>query len=251
MIDATIVRAHQHSAGGQKTRRASHRPIPRRTDHVRFTRSSTPLAILRGDAQGPGSRSDLRSTAHRSRRSRRFDRRQGVRRRRLHRRPQRSSDRPGHPIQIQPKNPAPVRLRPLLRTQSLRAFFNKLKHSRAIARYDVRFSSPPSTSLRHPPQLKTGPNFRTGPLQGPDEVLARTRGLLPQPERGSRAQNQPAAIVREHEGGYQEMKSPTSDGAGQFSFANVHFSGVARSCARMLSFQWVARQVFRVSGRMV
>ena len=26
---------------------------------------------------------------------------------------------------------------------------------------------------------------------------------------------------------------------------------VARSCARMLSFQWVAREVFRVSGRMV
>ena len=36
MIDATIVRAHQHSAGAQKTRRASHRPIPRRTDHADF-----------------------------------------------------------------------------------------------------------------------------------------------------------------------------------------------------------------------
>ena len=39
-------------------------------------------------------------------------------------------------------------------------------------------------------------------------------------------------------------------GAGPFSFANVHFSGVARSCARMLSFQGVARQVFRFCGRM-
>jgi hypothetical protein len=32
MIDATIVRAHQHSAGGEKKRRTSDRPIPRRTD---------------------------------------------------------------------------------------------------------------------------------------------------------------------------------------------------------------------------
>ena len=46
MIDATIVRAHQHSAGAKKRRRASHRPIPRRTDHQDFTRSSTPSAIL-------------------------------------------------------------------------------------------------------------------------------------------------------------------------------------------------------------
>jgi hypothetical protein len=30
MIDATIVRARQHSAGAKKRRRASHRPIPRR-----------------------------------------------------------------------------------------------------------------------------------------------------------------------------------------------------------------------------
>ena len=32
MIDATIVRAHQHSAGARKKRPASHRAIPRRTD---------------------------------------------------------------------------------------------------------------------------------------------------------------------------------------------------------------------------
>jgi transposase len=32
MIDATIVRAHQHSAGAQKKRPASHWAIPRRTD---------------------------------------------------------------------------------------------------------------------------------------------------------------------------------------------------------------------------
>ena len=47
------------------------------------------------------------------------------------------SDRPGNPIQIQPKNPAPVRLRPLLRKRNLVTLFNKLKHFRAIAtRYD-------------------------------------------------------------------------------------------------------------------
>src|SRR5204863_1353338 len=33
MIDATIVRAHQHSAGARKKRRASDRPIAWRTDH--------------------------------------------------------------------------------------------------------------------------------------------------------------------------------------------------------------------------
>jgi len=33
MIDATIVRAHQHSAGAQKRRRPSDRPIARRIDH--------------------------------------------------------------------------------------------------------------------------------------------------------------------------------------------------------------------------
>jgi hypothetical protein len=32
MIDTTIVRAHQHSAGARKKRPASDRPIPRRTD---------------------------------------------------------------------------------------------------------------------------------------------------------------------------------------------------------------------------
>ena len=33
IIEATIVRAHQHSARRTKKRRASDRPIPRRTDH--------------------------------------------------------------------------------------------------------------------------------------------------------------------------------------------------------------------------
>ena len=63
MIDATIVRAHQHSAGAKKRRRASHRPIPRRTDHQDSRARRRPRQSCRGDAQpGPGSRSDLRST---------------------------------------------------------------------------------------------------------------------------------------------------------------------------------------------
>jgi transposase len=33
MIDATIIRAHQHSAGARKKRRASHRQIARRIEH--------------------------------------------------------------------------------------------------------------------------------------------------------------------------------------------------------------------------
>jgi hypothetical protein len=38
MIDATTVRAHQHSAGAKKRRRASHRSIPRRIDALRQAR---------------------------------------------------------------------------------------------------------------------------------------------------------------------------------------------------------------------
>ena len=117
MIDATIVRAHQHSAGAKKRRRASHRPIPRRIDtkiHALVDALGNPVQVM----LSPGQDHDLTCAqplieavdpgaliAA------------GLRRRRLHRRPRRSSDRPG-PIQIQPKNPAPVRLRPLLRTQS-------------------------------------------------------------------------------------------------------------------------------------
>ena len=119
MIDATIVRAHQHSAGAQKRGRASHRPIPRRIDHQNPRGCRCPRQSRRDHAQpGPGSRSDLRRSSNRSPRSPRSDRRQGLRRRLLHQRPQCSSDHPSHPTQIKPKNPAPVRFHPLLRTQS-------------------------------------------------------------------------------------------------------------------------------------
>ena len=62
MIDATIVRAHQHSAGAKKKSRcASHRPIPRRIDHQNSRARRCPRQSCRGDAQpGPRSRSDLR-----------------------------------------------------------------------------------------------------------------------------------------------------------------------------------------------
>ena len=46
MIDASIVRAHQHSADARKKRPASDRPIARRTDDQDFMRSSTLWAIL-------------------------------------------------------------------------------------------------------------------------------------------------------------------------------------------------------------
>ena len=53
MIDATIVRAHQHSAGAQKKRRASDRQVARRIDHQspcarrRFGQSGQPDADAR------------------------------------------------------------------------------------------------------------------------------------------------------------------------------------------------------------
>ena len=119
MIDATIVRARRHSAGAQKRRRASHRPIPRRIDHQNPRGCRCPRQSRRDHAQpGPGSRSDLRRSSNRSPRSPRSDRRQGLRLQLLHQRSQCSSDHPSHPTQIKPKNPAPVRFHPLLRTQS-------------------------------------------------------------------------------------------------------------------------------------
>src|SRR5213075_855329 len=65
MIDATIVRAHQHSAGARKKkRRASDRPIPRRTDHQDTRPCRCARQSSRGDAHaGAGSRSDVRTTA--------------------------------------------------------------------------------------------------------------------------------------------------------------------------------------------
>ena len=50
MIDSTIVRAHQHSAGARKKRRASDRPIARRTDHQNPCARRCPGQSGRADA---------------------------------------------------------------------------------------------------------------------------------------------------------------------------------------------------------
>src|SRR5262249_33107322 len=61
MIDATIVRAHQHSAGARKKRRTSDRPIPRRTDNQDSRPRRCARQSGRCDAHaGSGSRFDLR-----------------------------------------------------------------------------------------------------------------------------------------------------------------------------------------------
>lgn len=60
MIDATIVRAHQHSAGARKKRPASDRPIPRRTDNQNPRARRCLGQSGRTDANaGTGPRSDL------------------------------------------------------------------------------------------------------------------------------------------------------------------------------------------------
>src|SRR6266581_224355 len=51
MIDATIVRAHQHSSGARKKRRASDRPLARRIDHQDPRARRCPGQSRRADAQ--------------------------------------------------------------------------------------------------------------------------------------------------------------------------------------------------------
>ena len=70
MIDATIVRAHQHSARARKKRRASDRSIARRTDDQNPRPGRCPRQSGRGDTYtGASPRSDWRSTATRRCRS--------------------------------------------------------------------------------------------------------------------------------------------------------------------------------------
>lgn len=88
MIDATIVRAHQHSAGARKKRRASDRSIARRTEHQNSRARRCVRQSRRVDAFArTNQRSHLRRAIARRFRSRRPDRRQGVRCRRPHRHP--------------------------------------------------------------------------------------------------------------------------------------------------------------------
>ena len=166
MIDATIVRARRHRARRPKTQgaQAIGRSRGRELAARRFTRSSTPWAILFEVMLSPGQDHDLTCAqpligAHVGTIPALIDRRQGVRRRRLHRRPQRSSDRPGHPIQIQPKNPAPVRVPALYcgAPNLVRAFFQQAQafpgHRHALRQARQDFSSPPSTSPAPPSSL--------------------------------------------------------------------------------------------------
>jgi transposase len=102
MIDATIVRAHQHSAGAQKKRRTSNRPIPRRTDHQDSRPRRCARQSRRCDAHpGSSSRLELRGAVARRRRSGSFNRRQGIRRRSAPRHSRPARNRPGDPAQSQ------------------------------------------------------------------------------------------------------------------------------------------------------
>ena len=138
MIDATIVRAHQHSAGAQKRGRASHRPIPRRIDHQNPRGCRCPRQSRRDHAQpGPGSRSDLRRSSDRSPRSPRSDRRQGLRRHSFISALDARAITPVIPPKSNRKTPRPCDFILYCERNLIERFFNKLKYFRAIAtRYD-------------------------------------------------------------------------------------------------------------------
>ena len=119
MIDATIVRAHQHSAGAQKE---GAQAIGRSRGGL--TTKIYALVDALGNPVGtmlsPGQDHDLTCAEaliealdpHALIADKAFNAEL------LHQRSQCSSDHPSHPTQIKPKNPAPVRFHPLLRTQS-------------------------------------------------------------------------------------------------------------------------------------
>ena len=79
----------------------------------------------------------MRRASHRSRRSRRFDRRQGVRRRRLIAALNDRAIAPVIPSKSNRKTPRPCDFALYCERNLIERFFNKLKHFRAIAtRYD-------------------------------------------------------------------------------------------------------------------
>ena len=134
MIDATTCALTSIAQAAKKRRCASHRPIPRRIDHqihVLVDALGNPVEVML--SPGLRSRSDLRRTSDRSRRPRRFDRRQGVRRRHLHRRPHRPSIVPVIPSKSNRKTPRPCDFALYRERNLIERFFNKLKHFRAIA----------------------------------------------------------------------------------------------------------------------
>src|SRR5438093_1772162 len=112
MIDATIVRAHQHSAGARKKRSAGDRPIARRTDHQDSRARRCVGQPRRVDAHPrPGPRPRLRRATDRQRRAAGFDCRQGLRCRSVRRDPRPAPNHSGHSTQSQPQGKARVRLR--------------------------------------------------------------------------------------------------------------------------------------------
>jgi|SRR5205823_504151 len=122
MIDATIVRAHQHSAGARKKRRASDRPIARRTDHQNTRSRRCSRQSRRIDAHaGTSPRSHLHRAVARGVASGGSDWRHGLRRRCLPRRPRRAGNYPGDSITPSPQGATAVRFCPLSRTQPRRA----------------------------------------------------------------------------------------------------------------------------------
>ena len=130
----------------------------------------------------PGQDHDLTCAqpSHRSRRSRRFDRRQGVRRRRLHRRPQRfeRSSRSSHPISNSEKPPRPVLTSPSTANAiSLSVLFQQAqafpghRHVFFFLPYVTTSSprflpSPPSTSPAPPSSSTEDRPLVTGKQQG-------------------------------------------------------------------------------------
>jgi transposase len=166
MIDSTIVRAHQHSAGARKKRPASDWPIPRRTEHEnscagRRSRQSRRVHSHPRTRQ----RSHLRQAVTRSCQSRSPYCRQGIRRRCLHQNPHRAANHPGDSFPSPPHEAIALRFCPLLRAQPRRALLQQTqalsRHRNALRQARQKFSRRSSLGLSyHSAELRTGPSTR-------------------------------------------------------------------------------------------
>jgi transposase len=162
MIDATIVRAHQHSAGARKKRRTSDRPIPWRTDD----QNPCPRRCLGQSGQidayaGTGPRSGLCRAIDRRCRSRCPAWRQGLRRRSFGGHAHATRHYPGDSPKSQSQISAALRLRAVLRTQPRRALLQQTqafsRHRHPIRQARKKFPCRSSARIRYnPAQLKTG-----------------------------------------------------------------------------------------------
>ena len=119
-IDATIVRAHQHSAGALKGR-PGHRAIAPRTDDENSRHRRRPRQSARRQPdRGTSSRHHAGRGARRQGRSESHPRGQGLRLRRLRRKPRGAWRRSGDPAEGEQKDQTRMRFRPLPRAQSRR-----------------------------------------------------------------------------------------------------------------------------------